>query len=293
MEQWYQKSVEEYIEQWASNVPENPRTGKRGLQRLLEEGAWEGDREPFYEPYNVALSDADMQGANIDEATGVITKDGVGVGIVKDGKPVCGFATPSRRFEVHSLFIQKIGNNENCSELIAASGVTKTKNRPDNHGGHDLDIDPMPIWFQPQEHRELADDELVMTSFKWNVYNRGRTMNLKWLAEMVLSNPAWINPQTAARFGLNSGDWIEVTSYYSQELAKQSPHLKRDDLPQQDGRRVVATMRVPVVLIEGIHPRALAMSNSCGHWQYTSVAQAKRDKRSSLEATNGSTGRPA
>ncbi len=43
MEQWYQESVEEYMEQWASNVPENPETGKRGLERLLEEGAWEGE----------------------------------------------------------------------------------------------------------------------------------------------------------------------------------------------------------------------------------------------------------
>ena len=33
-------------------------------------------------------------------------------------------------------------------------------------------------------------------------------------------------------------------------------------------------MRVPVVTMEGLHPSAIAMSNSCGHWQYTSVAQA-------------------
>ena len=35
-------------------------------------------------------------------------------------------------------------------------------------------------------------------------------------------------------------------------------------------------MRVPIVTMEGIHPRAIAMSNSCGHTQYTSVAQAKK-----------------
>ncbi|MCH2202017.1 MAG: molybdopterin-dependent oxidoreductase [Fuerstiella sp.] len=289
MEQWYKESIEEYMEQWASNVPQNPATGKRGLDRLLEEGAWEGDREPFYEPYNIALSDDDMDGASVDETTGVITKDGVGIGIIKDGKPVRGFATPSRRFEVRSLFVQKIGRNEDCSDLIAASGVTKTKNRHENHNGHEVDIDQMPIWFQPQEHRNLAENELVMTSFKWNVHNHGRTMNLKWLAEIVHSNPAWINPQTASRFGLKNGDWIEITSYYSQELEKQSPHLKRDDLQVANGRRVVATMRVPIVLMEGIHPQALAMSNSCGHWQYTNVAQARRDSSGLLDQPNDST----
>ncbi|MGB6042778.1 MAG: molybdopterin dinucleotide binding domain-containing protein, partial [Pirellulales bacterium] len=276
MEEWYQESVEEYMEQWASTVPENPKTGKKGLERLKEEGAWEGDREPFYEPYNIPIAGNDMRGASVDDKSGVIMKDGVGIGIMQDGKPVRGFATPSRKFEIRSLFVQKIGKNEDCSELIARSGIIKTKNRPANHKGHDLDIDTMPTWFQPIEHEDLADDELIMTSFKWNVHNHGRTMNLKWLAEIVHSNPAWLNPQTAAKFGLKDGDWIELTSYYSKELEKQSPHLLRDDLQAVDGRRVIATMRVPIVTMQGIHPRAIAMSNSCGHWQYTSVAQARK-----------------
>ena len=276
MEQWYQESVEEYMEQWASTVPENPDTGKKGLDRLLDEGAWEGERTPFYEPYNVSIDQEKMQGATVDEASGVIMKDGVGIGIMMGDEPVRGFATPSRKFEIRSLFVQKIGKNEDCSELIAQSGVTKTKNRPESHKGHEVDVDPMPSWFQPKEHQDLGDDELIMTSFKWNVHNHGRTMNLKWLAEIVHTNPAWLNPKTAARLGLNDGDWIELTSYYSSELEKRSPHLNRDDLSVDAGRRTVATMRVPIVTMQGIHPNAIAMSNSCGHWQYTSVAQARK-----------------
>ncbi len=133
----------------------------------------------------------------------------------------------------------------------------------------------MPVWFQPQEHQDLADDELVMTSFKWNVHNHGRTMNLKWLAEIVHSNPAWINPKTAIRFGLKDGDWIEVTSYYSQELEKQSrTWFVRTCRKNDDGRG--CDDAGPRRVDGGIHPRAIAMSNSCGHWQYTSVAQAKK-----------------
>jgi len=135
---------------------------------------------------------------------------------------------------------------------------------------------------------QLADDELIMTSFKWNVHNHGRTMNLKWLAEIVHSNPAWLNPLTAAKYGLTDGDWIELTSYYSRELEKQSPHLRRDDLPASGGRRVVATMRVPIVMMQGIHPRAIAMSNSCGHWQYTHVAQARKRSAETGQAKTGS-----
>ena len=276
MEQWYpEKTVKEYMEKWASNVPVNPETGKQGLDRLMEEGVWEEDREPFYEPYNQKLSEADLQGAIIDDQ-GLISRDGIGIGIMVDGIALRGFKTPSRKFEIRSAFVNRIGRNQDCSELIAASGMTKTKNRHESHLTHDLKIEEMPVWFQPRELQDLPDDELVMTSFKWNVHNHGRTMNLKWLAEIVHSNPAWLNPETAGRFGLENGDWIEITSFYSRELERLSPHLNRTDLPEESGRRVVSHMRVPVVLMEGIHPRVTAMSNSCGHTQYTSVAQARR-----------------
>ena len=276
MEKWYpEQDTREYMEQWASTVPENPATGKKGLDRLLDEGVWEGDREPFYQPYLQPLSETNMQGAKIGE-DGVILKDGMGIGIMLDGKPVRGFKTPSRKFEIRSAFIQKIGRNEDCSELIARSGMTKTRSRPEEHRGHDVDISDMPTWFLPREMENLATNELVMTSFKWNVHNHGRTMNLKWLAEIVHSNPAWLNPVTAGELGVSDGDWIELTSYYSTELEHQSPHLKRDDLAEENGRRKVSSMRVPIVTMEGIHPKAIAMSNSCGHSQYTSVAQARK-----------------
>lgn len=268
-------TTEDYMRSWASNVPENPETGKAGLDRLLDEGAWEnGKNEPFYEPYNMVLSEEDLKGTETDE-DGIVTKDGVGIGIRIGDRAVRGFKTPSRKFEIRSLFVEQIGKNQDCSDMIRKSGVTKTKNRPAQHKGHDVAIDQMPIWLPMEEHQDLAENELVMTSFKWNVHNHGRTMNLKWLAEIVHSNPAWINPETAKRLGIGDGDWIELTSFFSRMLEKESPELihgVRDD----SGRLVVGKMRVPVVTMPGIHPNAIAMSNSCGHWQYTSVAQARK-----------------
>ena len=266
-------SLEDYMKEWASNVGENPETGKAGLDRLLDEGVWEDEsRDPFYEPYRFEVSAEDLEGSTVDEESKVIFKDGKGIGIMIDGKPIRGFKTPSRKFEIRSLFVNKIGKNEDCSDLIAASGA-KAKNRPKQHAGNDVEIDEMPIWFQPTEHKKLLDNELIMTSFKWNVHNHGRTMNLKWLAEIVHSNPAWLNPETAAKMGLEDGDWIELTSYYSKTLEEKSPHLKRDDLPMENGRQIVSTMKVPIVTMAGIHPKVIAMSNSCGHWEYTNVAK--------------------
>lgn len=296
MEDWYpEKDTEEYMRKWAAKVPENTETGKSGLDRLLDEGTWEDtSREPNYEPFKAALSPADMVDAEIDEATGVITKLGIGIGLMQDGKPTRGFMTPSRKFEVRSLFVQKIGKNEDCAELIARSGMTATKNRPAQHAGNTVDVDPMPSWFQPVEHETLADDELIMTSFKWNVHNHGRTMHLKWLAEIVHTNPAWMNPKTAERFGLQDGDWIEIVSYKSQMLVAQAPHLAHGQA-DESGRFEVDRMRVPIVTMQGIHPRAIAMSNSCGHTQYTRVAQAKKSSAGEgfLAGTDGQTYRDA
>ena len=297
MEEFYEYgSTEDYVRHWAQNVPENPTTGKAGLDRLLDEGAWEDEtREPFYEPYAKPLTDEDLAGTNVDPKTGIITKDGVGIGVLKNGKPVRGFQTPSRLFEIRSAFVEMVGRNEDCSDMIARSGVTKTKNRPAHHKGHDIEVDSLPIYYELSEHQNLADDELVMTSFKWNVHNHGRTMNLKWLAEIVHSNPAWMNPLTAKKLGLKDGDWIELTSYFSKDLEARAPHISHAD-SDDSGRRIVSTMRVPVVTMEGIHPKALAMSNSCGHSQYTSVAQAKRqpgDEAGHLAGSDGKSYRDA
>ncbi|MGB7347583.1 MAG: molybdopterin-dependent oxidoreductase [Pirellulaceae bacterium] len=276
MEETYvEKDVRQYMEKWSQNIPENPETGKSGLDRLLDEGVWESDLEPFYEPYNIALTPEELAGSQTND-DGIITKEGVGIGIWLSDRAVRGFKTPSRKFEIRSAFVNRIAKNQDCSDLIALSGMTKTSNRPASHEGHDSEVDEMPIWFQPVEMTNLADDELVMTSFKWNVHNHGRTMNLKWLAEIVHSNPAWLNPKTAERLGVVDGDWIEITSYHSVHLQNTAPHLRRDEWKDEVGRQEVSKMRVPIVTMQGIHPSAIAMSNSCGHTQYTSVAQAKK-----------------
>ena len=278
MEDWYKESEVEYMEKWASTVPENPATGKAGLSRLMEEGCWENTSiDPFYEPHLTPLTEKDLAGSETDPKTGIISKDGNGIGIMIDGKAVRGFKTPSRKFEVRSVFLSLTGLNKDTTELIKRSSMSKTKRRPEQHKPFNVEIDEMPIWFQPEEHEDINDEHLIMTSFKWNVHNHGRTMNLKWCAEIVHSNPAWLNPATAEKFGLKDGDWIELTGYFSKMLEKTNPNLVSDHYQKDtDGRLIAGTMRVPIVTMPGIHPRAIAMSNSCGHWEYTSVAQGKK-----------------
>jgi anaerobic selenocysteine-containing dehydrogenase len=103
-----------------------------------------------------------------------------------------------------------------------------------------------------------------MISFKWNVHNAHRTMQSKWLSEIVHSNPAWIHPETAKRFGLEEGDWAEVTSYRPKDAL----------VPHGDGSEM-GHMRLPVHITEGVHPLVLAISHNNGRQHGGRVAAGK------------------
>ncbi len=279
MEQYFPADLDNlrYMEEWTKNVPFDPEKYASPLEFLEAEGFYEDpDEVPYFEPYKRPLSAEQLAGSEIDEATGIITKDGKGIGIMQDGQAVRGFLTPSRKLEVHSEFVQRTARNQDTSELTRIAN-SKGRNRAEHHHGHEYEIDPWPTYMPIAEHQDLEEDQLIMTSFKWNVHNHGRTANLKWCAEIVHSNPAWIHPETAERFGLVSGDWIELTGRRSKSVHEAMPSLKlgTDELE--------AKLELPVVVTRGVHPRAIAISNSLGHQEYTAVARAERKSSSGSE----------
>lgn len=274
MEKWYPeaRTTEQYMAEWTRDVPYDKSKYDSPMEFLAAEGAYEDpDQKPYFEPYLEPLGADEMEGAEHDPDTGIITRGGKGIGIMVDGKPVRGFKTPSRKLEVKSDFVARVAKNEDVSDLIALAN-SKGKNRPAHHKGHDYEVPLFPTWMPIDEHQSLDDDQLVMTSFKWNVHNHGRTANLKWCSEIVHSNPAWIHPETAKRFGLVDGDWIEITGYRSKMIDRLVPTFKLGS------GAIERKLRIPVVITEGVHPRAIAISNSLGHAEYTSVAQARRKR---------------
>lgn len=274
MEQWYPTDRDQraYMAEWVQNVPFDRDKYRDPMAFLEDVGAFEDPNEATYhEPYLRPLPAADMAGAVVDEDTGIITVNGKGLGIMYRGQPVVGFKTPSRKLEVRSAFVAMTGRNEDTSALTAIAN-SKGKNRPDYHAGNEYDIPEWPTYMQVDEHLDLDDDQLIMTSFKWNVHNHGRTANLKWCSEIVHSNPAWIHPETAARFGLRDGDWIEVTGYRSKTVDRIAKNLRLGSGP------IAQKLEIPVVVTKGVHPKAIAISNSLGHWAYTAVAMAQRER---------------
>jgi anaerobic selenocysteine-containing dehydrogenase len=132
-----------------------------------------------------------------------------------------GFATPSGKFEIYSPRMEAAGYSA------------------------------LPTYRPIAEHKKLKDEELILTTFQWNVHTHYSTANCKWLSEIIHANPAWINPRTAEQKGIKDGDAIRVTSRLGSIITR-------------------------AYVTQGIHPQVIAISDSCGHWQFGRVAQARR-----------------
>ena len=110
---------------------------------------------------------------------------------------------------------------------------------------------PLPTYEAIPEHATMAEDDLILTTYKVNVQSHSRTQNCKWLTEIYHDNPAWINPETAARRGIADKDRIKVTSAVGE---------------------IETVARVTPAVVPGV----IAVSMHCGHWAYGRYASGKR-----------------
>lgn len=235
---WNFKDGEDYMKQHFDNVPGLKEAG--GLEFLKKHGVWPiyGKLDPKsgkvvdktgreiqaeYGLYMKELSAADMAGAVVD-GKGVISKNGQAIGVRRNGRNYVGFSTPDRLINVRVDQWAQYGFN------------------------------PMPTFKQIPWHRSMKEDDLIMTTFKLNVHKQSRTAAVKWLAEIAHSNPAWMNPETAKKLGVKTGDLIRVES-------------------------AVGHMVTKAYVTEGIHPKVVAVATAFGHWEYGRLATLKlKDK---------------
>ncbi|BBD76522.1 molybdopterin-dependent oxidoreductase [Hydrogenophilus thermoluteolus] len=241
---WNFKDGEDYMRQHFDNIPGLKDVG--GLDFLKKKGVWPiyGKLDPRtgkvvdktgreikaeYELYKKELSDSDMMGATI-EPNGLIVKNGKAIGIRRNGKNYVGFPTPNRLLNVRVDEWAKYGFN------------------------------PMPTFKRIPWHETMKDDELVLTTYKFNVHVQSRTASVKWLAEIVHNNPMWINPETAKKIGVKTGDLVRVESKVGYLVTK-------------------------AYVTEGIHPKAVAIATGCGHWEYGRLATLKLNEKPQFGGT--------
>ncbi len=124
----------------------------------------------------------------VDSQTDVISRDGVKIGVMVDGKACEGFPTPSRKLEFYSATMKEWGWPEG-----AVPGYTHSHVHPAN-------ID--------NEHGEY----LLIPTFRLPTLIHTRSHNAKWLNEISNANPVWIHPVDAQRIGVQTGDLVRVNT---------------------------------------------------------------------------------
>ncbi len=265
MEQYFAwERLEDFYREWYKNIAAEFGGGEAGWQEFLRRGIWQDqNRAKDYRLYERPVPAEELAGSRIDEHSGVIfdAKDEA-IGIMMPDaagtlQAVRGFPTPSRRIQVQDPIFP-----------LAARSV-----------GLDAD-DPngalLPTWFPiPGFERIVADDQLVLSTFKWNVHTQGRSAYWKYSAEIAHTNDLFINPQTARRFGLTDGDTVEVTV-----------HRPEGNTYRANETAPVGVFRNRVKLLEGVHPRALCFAHGAGHWEHGAVARAEQ-QASLPEAAKG------
>jgi anaerobic selenocysteine-containing dehydrogenase len=110
---------------------------------------------------------------------------------------------------------------------------------------------PLPSFMPIPEHEKMKSDELILTTYKVNVHIHSRSANCKWLTEIYHDNPAWINPDTARKKGIKTGDKIIVSSK-------------------------VGKIETKAFVTECIVPGVVAISHHMGHWEYGRYASGKK-----------------
>ncbi len=231
---WNFKDGEDYMRQHFDNVPGLKEAG--GLDFLKKHGVWpiygtlnpatgkisdKTGREivPEYGLHKKELSAEDMRGATVG-AHGVISKNGKAIGVQRKGHNYIGFPTDNRIINVRVDRWAEYGFN------------------------------PMPTFKRIPWHETMKEDEMVLTTFKINVHKQSRSAAVKWLAEIMHSNPVWMNTITGAKLGIKTGDLVRVESKVGHLITK-------------------------AYVFEGIHPKVVAIPTAFGHWGYGRLAQLK------------------
>ena len=236
--------LEDYYRAWYSEVPVD-------WEDLKRDGIWTDPERPLdYELYERPVPDSELVDSVTDPETGIVYRmkgdRKVPIGIVRDGRVLKGFDTPTRTIMVEDPVFP-----------LAAEAVGLPLD--------DVNASLRPVYAKVPEHVDLSADEYVFTTFKWNVHTQGRSAYWKHASEIVHTNDALMAPETACKLGVGTGDWVDITVY------RPKGHVYRagEEAP-------VGTLRNRVRVVPGMHSRVISCSHHMGHWEHGPVAKAEQ-----------------
>jgi thiosulfate reductase/polysulfide reductase chain A len=236
--------IEEFYKEWYKNLPISWEEFKR-------RGIWQDATRPKdYELYERPLTAEELEGTVVKD--GLIKKDtskGIKtVGIMMDGKPVRGFPTPTRRIQVY---------DEVWPEAAKAVGLSMD----------DVNASPIAIYDTVPEHKDLADDRYIFSTFKWNVHTQGRSAHWKYNSEIIHTNPVFMHPSTGAKLNLKEGDSVRLSVFRPKGATYRSGE-----------KGIVGSFENHVRFLKGMHEKVMMCSHHVGHTEHGVVARAETEK---------------
>lgn len=230
----------QYIFERTPGLPEKAAEhGLTPLDYMRQYGAFEVERMSYHK-HQQPISQQELEGAQVDATTNVITKNGTAIGVMIDGVALTGFNTPSRKQEFYSQTMIDWHWPEYRIPSYIKSHIH-------------------------QEHIDYDKGEFpLVPTFRLPTLIHSRSGNAKWLYEISHRNPVWMHTSDAARLGIETGDLIRVNTeigYFVDRVwvtegmkpgvVACSHHLGRWRRPQDPAANRWATSLVKIERVEG------------------------------------------
>ncbi len=236
-------SAEEFVKLSCEKTPVVKAAG--GFEYMKKHGVYHDPKaKPKYYAHKKEIKAADLKkdGVILDEATGVYWNSKKSKhpedGYTKAKGAYKGYIGQEIDGKVYKAFppdkLNKSGYFELYSELLEIKGLSA-----------------LPTYYPIPAHQKMGPDDLILTTYKVATQIHSRSTNCKWLTETYHDNPGWINPKTAQRIGLKTGDKIKVKS-------------------------AIAEITTTAKVTEAVVPGIIAISHHLGHWEYGRYASGKK-----------------
>ena len=221
--QWYEEFLSKELKEGEPKIT---------LEELkaLPGATWVSKNGTKYNKHTGAIAPEKVQDA-ITEGALLFSKKKDGskdkqIGMLKpEGTAVRGFMTPSGKLELYTA--KHIGKKD-------ANGK---------------ELSSLPI-YEPREWQPDSSYPFYLINWKEASQTHSRTQNNAFLAELKATDGIRINTKTAAKLGIEQGDWVWV----------ESPHGK---------------VKAKAMLTEGIHPEVIGTQHGWGHWAMGRTAKGR------------------
>jgi anaerobic selenocysteine-containing dehydrogenase len=178
----------QYIFEHTPNLKETAEAqGLSALDYMKKYGAFEVEPHT-YKKNETVISEQKLEGAILDEKTGVYSKKGKNIAVMIDGKPRLGFPTPTMKNEFYSQTMVDWKWPEYA----------------------------IPTYIKSHIHQDGLDKDngeyCLVPTFRLPTLIHSRSGNAKWLVEISNRNPIWMHPKDAAKWNFKTGDIVKLNT---------------------------------------------------------------------------------